>query len=102
MSEAKKLVVAIGGVEVDVKSMSRAQVKELTRMRRKLKGDAENREVDDEVSAFEEKLLTDLYPVLSGKLDDIAQREIVVLLHITEQFSAGFPADVIEELLKNA
>ncbi|WP_430735519.1 hypothetical protein [Halodesulfovibrio aestuarii] len=102
MSDKKLLAVEIGGVEVDVKSMSRAQMLELTKLRKAVKVTPDDEEAVQAVNDFMEHVLKDLYPQLADGFDACSNRELLVLATVTEHFSAAMPVEVIETLLKNA
>ncbi|MEZ6854993.1 hypothetical protein [Halodesulfovibrio aestuarii] len=102
MSDKKLLAVEIGGVEVDVKSMSRAQMLELTKLRKAFQKDKGNEQAEQDVHDFMEHVLKDLYPQLADGFDACSNRELLVLATVTEHFSAAMPVEVIETLLKNA
>lgn len=102
MSDKKLLAVAIGEFEMDVKSMSRTQTLELTKLRKAVKADPDDEEAVQAVTDFLEHVLKDLYPQIADGFDELPNRELLVLTVVTEQFSNAMPVEVIETLLKNA
>ena len=102
MSNAKQLAIQIGGYEVDVKSMSRTQVRELDALRRAATTESQDHAAVQHVHEYLEHLLKELYPQLAAEFNDLPNRELLVLTTVTEQYSAAMPVEVIETLIKNA
>lgn len=102
MSDKKQLIVVVGEVEVDVKSMTRSQILELNSRRKAVQKDKNDEDAAQAVQDHMEWVLKDLYPHLADGFDELPNRELMVLATVTEQFSAAVPVELIETLLKNA